>query len=119
MEKYTYQYIRDENVDGHDCFVVERKPTYEYSGYTRMTSWVDKNMYQARKIEFYDRKNTKLKTLTLSKYKQYLGKYWRAHQMDMVNHQTKKSTTLEWKNYKFKTGLNKRDFDKNALKRLR
>jgi outer membrane lipoprotein-sorting protein len=119
VEKYTYKYLRDEKIDGHDCFVIERKPTYEHSGYTRMISWVDKVMYQARKVEFYDRKNTLLKTLTISKHRQYLGKYWRAQQMDMVNHQTKKSTTLQWKNYKFKTGLTDRDFDKNALKRLR
>ncbi|MDH5446830.1 MAG: outer membrane lipoprotein-sorting protein [Gammaproteobacteria bacterium] len=119
VEKYTYKYLRDEKLDGHDCFVVERMPTYEHSGYTKLVSWIDKKMYQGRKVEFYDRKNTLLKTLNITKHKQYLGKYWRAHQMDMLNHQTKKSTTLEWKNYKFKTDLTSRDFDKNALKRLR
>ena len=119
VEKYTYKYLRDEKVDGRDCFVIERKPTYEHSGYTRLISWIDKTMYQPLKVEFYDRKNSLLKTLKVSGYKQYLGKYWRARHMEMVNHQTKKSTTLEWKDYKFKTGLNDRDFDKNALKRLR
>jgi len=119
VDKYTYKYLRDEKIDGQDCFVIERKPTYEYSGYTRLISWVDKKMYQARKVEFYDRKNTLIKTLKISGHKQYLGKFWRAQRMDMTNHQTKKSTTLEWKNYKFKTGLKDRDFDKNALKRLR
>jgi len=119
VDKYTYKYLRDEKVDGKDSFVIERKPTYEHSGYTKLISWVDKNMYQAVKVEFYDRKNTLIKTLTVSGHRQYLGKFWRAHQMDMTNHQTKKSTTLEWKNYKFKTGLRSRDFDKNALKRLR
>ena len=119
VEKYTYEYLRDEKVDGQDCFVIERKPTYEHSGYTKLISWVDKNMYQARKVEFYDRKDTLLKTLHITGHKQYLGKYWRAHQMEMTNHQNKKSTTLEWKNFKFKTGLTERDFDQNALKRLR
>jgi len=119
VEKYTYKYLRDEQLDGKDCFVLERIPSYEHSGYTRQISWVDKAIYQPRKVEFYDRKNSLLKTLNTSGYKQFLGHYWRAHKMDMLNHQTKKSTTLEWKNYKFKTGLNKRDFDKNALKRLR
>jgi len=119
VDKYTYKYLRDEKVNGKDCFVIERTPTYEHSGYTKLVSWIDKNMYQALKVEFYDRKNTRLKTLIISGHKQYLGKFWRAHQMDMNNHQTKKSTTLEWKNYKFKTGLSSRDFDKNTLKRLR
>lgn len=119
VEKYTYKYLRDEKIDGKDCFVVERKPTYEHSGYTKLISWVDKKMYQAIKVEFYDRKNTLLKTLVSSDHKQYLGRYWRAHKMEMTNHQNKKNTTLAWKNYKFKTGLSSRDFDKNALKRLR
>jgi len=39
--------------------------------------------------------------------------------MHMVNHQTGKSTTLIWTNYKFRNGFNKRDFDKNSLKRAR
>lgn len=119
VEKYTYKYLRDEKFNGKDCFVIERKPTYEHSGYTKLISWVDKAMYQAVKVEFYDRKNTRIKTLVASGHKQYLGRYWRAHTMEMTNHQTKKSTTLEWKNYQFKTGLRSRDFDKNALKRLR
>ena len=119
VDKYTYKYLRDEKIDGKDCFVMERKPTYEHSGYTRLMTWMDKEMYQARKIEFYDRKDTLLKTLNISGHKQYLGKFWRAHKMEMTNHQTKKSTILEWKDYQFKTGLNSRDFDKNALKRLR
>lgn len=119
VEKYTYKYLRDEKINGRDTFVIERKPTYEHSGYTRLITWLDKEMYQPLKVEFYDRKNALLKTLTYNNYQQYLGKYWRALKMDMINHQTKKSTTLEWKKYSFKTGLSDRDFDKNALKRLR
>ncbi|MDH5181486.1 MAG: outer membrane lipoprotein-sorting protein [Gammaproteobacteria bacterium] len=119
VEKYTYKYLRDEKLDGLDCFVVERKPTYEHSGYTRMVSWIDKEKYRAVKIEYYDRKDSLLKTLRLLDYKLYLGKYWRTHRMEMLNHQTKKSTVLEFNNFSFKTGLTDRDFDKNALKRLR
>jgi len=37
----------------------------------------------------------------------------------MQNHQTGKSTTLEWKNYQFRTGLSEKDFNKNKLKSLR
>ncbi len=119
VDKYTYKYLRDEKIDGKDCFVIERIPTYEHSGYTRLISWMDKTMYQPVKAEFYDRKNMLLKTLKSSDHKQYLGKFWRAHKMEMTNHQTKKSTLLEWNNYQFKTGLSSRDFDKTALKRLR
>lgn len=119
VDKYTYKYLRDEILDGNDCFVLERIPTYEHSGYTRTVTWLDKKIYRPRKTDYYDRKNSLLKTLRIYDYKEYLGKYWRTHKMEMINHQSKKSTILEWRNYKFKTGLRSRDFDKNALKRLR
>jgi outer membrane lipoprotein-sorting protein len=119
VEKYTYKYLRDETLNGIDCFVIERYPAYEHSGYTRQVVWVNKAEYRPEKIVFYDRKNTLLKTLTYSGYQQYLDKYWRADEMFMDNHQTGKSTRLTWKNYQFKTGLDDRDFNKNSLKRAR
>ena len=119
VEKYKYKFIKDDKFDGRDVFVVERFPQYKKSGYTKMIAWVDKEMYQPLKIEFYDRKKSLLKTLTQHEYKQYLNKYWRASRLEMVNHQTKKSTTLLWESYKFKNGFSKRDFDRNSLKRAR
>ncbi len=119
IEKYTYKWLRDEAVDGRDAFVIERIPQYEHSGYTRQIAWVDKEMYRPVKVEYYDRKNSLLKTMTIIGYNTYLDKYWRADRMEMENHQTGKSTTLTWQNYKFKTGLTDRDFDRNSLKRAR
>ena len=119
VEKYTYKWLRDENLDGHDVFVSERYPQYENSGYTRQIVWTDKTMYQALKVEYYDRKNTLLKTLVLSDHQQYLGKYWRPSRMVMTNHQTGKETILLWENYNFGNGLSDRDFDRNTLKRAR
>ena len=125
VEKYTYKYIRDEQIktkefpNGIDCFVIERYPAYEHSGYTRQLAWVNKDRYVAEKIEFYDRKNDLLKTLTNDEYKQYLEQYWRPNVMSMENHQTGKSTLLKWENYKFKNGLSDKDFSRNSLKRAR
>ncbi len=119
VEKYSYKWLRDEELEGRDSFVVERYPEYENSGYTRMIAWIDKEMYQPTKIEFYDRKDALLKTLHFRHYQQYKEQYWRPDVMDMENHQTGKSTTLEWHDYKFDNGFTDRDFDKNTLKRAR
>jgi len=119
VAKYTYKYIRDEKLNDTDCFVVERYPVYEHSGYTRQLAWVNKDRYVAEKIEFYDRKNDLLKTLTNTGYEQYLGQYWRPSEMLMENHQTGKSTLLKWENYEFKTGLSDDDFSRNSLQRAR
>jgi hypothetical protein len=119
LKKYTYKYLRDEVLDGHECYVVENTPAYEYSGYTRQQEWIDKTLYQPRKTVYYDRKNAPLKTLTTKGYQQYLGQYWRANEVLMENHQTGKSTQILWKEYRFRTGLSEQDFTQNALARAR
>ncbi len=119
VEKYDYKYIKDDKHNNLDCWVIENYPKDKYSGYKKRVVWLDKKEYRAQKIDFYDRKNTLLKTLTLKDYKQYLNKYWRASTQEMVNHQSGKSTYLNWENYRFKTNLNDKDFNKNALKRAR
>lgn len=119
VEKYSYKWLRDETLNGKETFVIERYPAYEYSGYTRQIVWIDKSIYQPLKVEYYDRKNALLKTLTISNYRQYIDKYWRPDSMLMVNHQTGKETLLNWKNYQFNNDLDERDFDLNTLKRSR
>ena len=70
-------------------------------------------------MEFYDRKEELLKTLVFDGYRQYLDQYWRAASMHMENHQTGKKTTLEFKEYQFRIGLDEGDFTKSRLKRVR
>ena len=115
LDKYTYKYLKDENLNNIDCFVMERVPVYEDSGYVRQVVWINKKEYRPEKIIFYDRKNDLLKTLQFSNYQQYLNQYWRAGNMQMENHQTGKSTVLTWNNYKFKNDLKDKDFDRNSL----
>ncbi len=119
LNKYTYRYLKEEKCGEFMCDVVERKPRYEHSGYTRQTSWVDQTHFQVRKVDFYDRRGDLLKTLEQKNWKRYEDKYWRAHLLAMQNHQTKKATELVFSEYKFKSGLRDRDFVKNALKRIR
>ena len=119
IEKYSYKWLRDDEFDGRPVFVIEAYPAYENSGYVRQIVWLDKEMYQPLQIKFFDRKNAELKTLTSSDYQQYLGQYWRPGRMSMINHQTGKSTELNWENYQFQTGLKNRNFDRDTLKRAR
>lgn len=121
--KYSYKWLRNEPcgeaAPEMECFVVERVPLYEKSGYTRQIAWIDNVEFQTRKIDFYDRRNALLKTLTFHGYRLYLDKFWRPAKMSMVNHQSKKETDLLWDAYEFKTGLKDSDFTKNRLKSVR
>ena len=119
IEKYTYKYVKDDKLDGQDVFVSERIPIDKNSGYTRQVVWMDKVEYRPLKIEFYDRKQSLLKTLTFSGYKKYLDQYWRPQKLEMVNHQTGKSTTLTFAEYQFRNGYTDRDFDQTSLSAAR
>lgn len=119
LNKYSYRYIRSESCGELTCDVVERKPRYEHSGYSRQLAWIDQKDYQVRKVDFFDRRGDLLKTLEQKEWKQYDGKYWRSHLLSMTNHQTRKSTDLRFSDYAFKTGQRDRDFSKSILRRLR
>ena len=118
LRKFNYKYVGEESYNGMPCDVVERFPRYEHSGYTKQIAWIDQDVYQIRKVEYYDRRGDPVKTLTLEEYKEYDG-VWRAHKMLMVNHKTGKSTDLIYSNYAFKNGLTENDFVKGVLSRLR
>ncbi|HEX7775640.1 MAG TPA: outer membrane lipoprotein-sorting protein, partial [Parvibaculum sp.] len=119
VTKFAYKWLKDEPCGDRTCHVVERTPQYEDSGYTREVVWIDTTDYQFRKIDYYDRKDTLLKTLTCQDFKLYEGKFWRPSELDMVNHESGKTTKLLWQGYSFHTGLGKSDFTTASLERER
>ena len=119
LNKYDYTYLRTEPCGDLMCDVVEQYPRYEFSGYKKQVSWIDQEVFQIRKIEFYDRRGDLLKTLLFEDYRQYEDTYWRAHKLAMVNAQTGKTTDLLFDPYTFKTGVGGADFEKGVLRRVR
>lgn len=119
LERYTYRFEREDTLNGIDCNVVERLPVVNKSGYARQLVWYDKEHYRLQQVEYYNRKNTLIKTLTATMYEQYNDKYWRAQVLQMENHQSGKSTEVKRGAFKFGNGLSERDFDPNSLARAR
>lgn len=119
VEKFDYRWLKDDACEEWSCFVVERRPRYDNSGYTRQVVWTDQIEFRPVKIEFYDRKDRLHKTLRFEDYRQYLDRFWRAHVMRMDNHLSNKTTVLSFASFEFQTGLTARDFDPSVLRRLR
>lgn len=117
VDKYNYKWIEDTPCGKLQCFAIERYPVYNNSGYSRQVVWIDKDEYRRIKIDYYDKKQDLLKTLNYTAYQQYMNKYWRAQQLTMTNHQTGKSTQLEFGTYTFQAGLDDKSFSRNRLKR--
>ncbi len=114
VEKYTYTFLEEKN----GLLIVEQDPVDPKSGYTRrIVSYNKDKGYRLEKIEFYDRKNALLKTLTYSDYKLYKNKFWRAGTLKMVNHQSNKETLLQFAGYDFGVTYSEDDFSQVALQR--
>ncbi len=118
FKKYTYEYVREDSFEGKPVQVVNRYPKDRYSGYSRLETWLDAQTNLIKKIDYYDRSNTLLKTLILNEYNLYDEKYWRASEMLMTNHQNGRDTRLTWSDYRFNTGLDKNDFSLNSLRNI-
>lgn len=119
IEKYDFNYLRDEKCGEETCFVVESFPKDKYSGYTRLISYIDQSHYRVQKIEFFDKKKALLKVMTVKNYELHGDKFWRPTHSIMENKQTGKATEMFWQNMRLSTGLKPEDFSKNNLKRAK
>ena len=119
LDKYDYRFVGEEACGDLQCYVVERLPLYENSGYTKQIVWWDRDEYRVQRIDFYDRKDALLKTLIYHDYEQYLDQYWRPDLMAMENHQNGKSTDLVFSEWMFDAGLTEGDFTPSRLRRGR
>lgn len=118
VAKFTYQYLKEETLDGAPCFVVERRPTYEKSAYLRQVAWIDEKDYVIKRVEYYDQDARPMKILRTSGYQKYLERHLRPAEMVMENPRTGSATVLQWEQYKFQgSGVSDGDFDLGALKR--
>jgi len=119
VEKFTYRFVENRQLDGQDCSVLEQVPTYANSGYSRQLVWRDTAEYRGQQTEYYDHRNELLKTLRARDYKRYLDRFWQPDRFEMVNHKTGRATTLLVEHYKFHNGYTARDFDQTSLEKVR
>ena len=116
-QKYTYKGDATEvKLNNIWYYKGERYPIDKNSGYTKQISWVDKETFLLRQVEYYDRKQELLKTAIFSKYKK-IDDVYRVGKIEMKNHQNGKSTTIIWIEDKIKAGLKSNEFTKRMLKR--
>lgn len=118
-EKFTYRLESEEACANGACWIVERTPKDPYSGYTRQRVWIGQEHHLIHRIEYFDRRNSLLKTYTANGFVQHNNSHWRPGDMQMVNHQNKRQTRLIWSDFRFDTNLTEQDFSQNALMRAR
>ena len=118
LGKYSYEWLEEITLDGLKVDKIKQIPLYKRSGYTYLIAYIDKDINQFRKVEFFNRGGAHFKTLTISEFKNYGGTIYRPMSQQMDNHLTGKSTTLLAEVYKFGIELNENEFKSSALSQL-
>ena len=66
--------LREENINGKACYVIESKPKDSSYQYSKMIQWIDKSNKVTQKIELYDKKGVHVKTLEILELKDIQGR---------------------------------------------
>ncbi|NOX92725.1 MAG: outer membrane lipoprotein-sorting protein [Gammaproteobacteria bacterium] len=117
VKKYTYNYIKDEILDGKPAFVVENTPAYPYSSYKMIKEWVDQEIYRPLRLLYHDINGRPLKEMRFYDYKKFSDKYWRPMKMVMTNLKTGAVSTILWSDYQFDIDIKASDLNPAALRR--
>jgi uncharacterized protein len=120
---WSHKILRNESVDGKDCFVVESLPKTpeiaDNSGYSKRISWIDKESFIALKGEAYDSGGQLLKKFAAKKIEKIDAKNnkWQPMYLEAENVQGSHKTILEFKNFKANVGVSDDKFTTRYLEK--
>ncbi len=112
----THKILREEKLNGEDCYVIESIPKDEDYMYSKTITWVIKDKWIGLKKEFYDEDGDFLKTLNVNKYEKISG-YWIITNTEMDNAQKKHKTIMKLTNVKINVGIPANKFTERMMKR--
>lgn len=111
-----HKVLKNEVIDGLDCYVVESIPKDEDYMYSKTVTWVVKDRWYGLKKEFYDEDGDYLKTLSLKSVEEING-FWIITGTEMKNEQKDHSTLMEFNNVKIDEGILESNFTERMMKR--
>ena len=112
----SHKLLREERVNGEDCYVVESIPKEEEYMYSRTVTWIIKDRWIGLKKEFYDEDEELLKILTVKKYEK-IKDYWIILQTEMHHVQKDHRTTMALENVIIDNGIPDNKFTERMMRR--
>ena len=110
----NHKLLREETVDGKDCYVVESTPKEDDYLYSKTITWVMKENYLGLKREFYDDRGKLLKVLTIKKYDKVDG-FWTILETEMHNVQKDHRTNMKFTDVKKNKGISNSKFTERSM----
>jgi len=115
-EEDLHTLLREELVDGSDCWVLESIPRDPDDAYSKKISWIRQDASVPVKVEFYNRMGSLLKTLTASDIRME-GEFWTTGRLVMINHLRDHKTIITMDEIDYNLELNETMFTVPALER--
>lgn len=112
----NHKLLREETINGKQCYVVESKSKDEDYMYSKTITWIDKSNFIGVKKEFYDEDGELLKILSIKKVEQIAG-FDIVTNSEMKNVQKNHSTTMVLNNVKIDTGISAEQFTERMMMR--
>ena len=121
IKKYEWNFITTEKcpILDNECFKLETIPKYKFSGYTKRILWIDVKEFRLDKIDSLTERMLCSKLKHFMIIKNILISSGGQINGSEKNHQTDKSTELLFEKYYFQVGLDDKDFNERALRRIR
>ena len=116
VEKYHHEIVREEQLDGYDCYVLKiwaKDPSD--SDYAYLLRWVPKDIWVPIKVELYNKKD-ELEKVGVSKNLKKVQDHWTAIYSEMENVKNGHKTTLEFKKLAYDEEINEGLFTTQFLK---
>jgi len=112
----THKLLREEEIDGETCYVVESIPKEEEYMYSKTITWIIKDKWIGKKKEFYDEDEDFLKTLTVNETK-VIKDYIVITLSEMHNVQKDHRTIMKLDNVIIDSGVSENKFTERMMKR--
>lgn len=111
-----HQLLREEVLEGKNCYVVESRSKEEDYMYSKTITWIDQATFVGVKKEFYDEDEDLLKILNIKEVEQIEGFYIILHS-EMKNVQKEHSTSIILSEVKINTGISEAKFSERMMSR--
>ena len=116
LEDDIHKLLREETLDGKECYVVESVSKDEDYMYSKTVVWVNKSNFIGVKKEFYDEDEDLLKTLSIKEVEKF-SDIWVITNSEMKNVQKNHRTTIILSNIQISTGISDSKFTERMMTR--
>ncbi|GAA3614814.1 outer membrane lipoprotein-sorting protein [Flavivirga amylovorans] len=120
QDDYSYTSIKEADINGHTCILVEAIPKTDKIarelGYKKVHQWIDASIWMVRQSKYWDIAGNELKSTYVKDIKRIQG-IWTFQSLEAINHKNGHKTTITFGNSDYKVPVDDDLFSEESLVR--